>query len=324
MQKQKLRFLGDTMGMAPFPLRFKQAMVAIRGEEDVPPSRFGLSSLSQLYPSVSLKLWRGKAYLNETVVISNLFNHTQSPIEEGWSVKKTRVRDFRGRSLTYNSHNGTDFAIPVGSTVCTAAPGKVVAILSQFNRGGLKIFIDHGEGLMTCYAHLAKNVVEVGEELKRGQPIAISGYSGLDAAVTFPFGVPHVHFNVWLNGEPIDPFAHDRFASLWVNGDLPSSAADNHGMFSSSVYNEAKVLEAIAHCKTSSVRDRLTAIDSLEEKAAHTIIEMNYSPTRFPKRVNVYDKIYPRTARLDLPFSNDEFQKVVFLDDVLKKGSAKN
>ncbi len=324
MQKQKLRFFGDTMGLAPFPLRFQQAMKAIRGEEDVPRAQWGLSSLSQLFPTVSRKLWRGKPYLKNKVLISNLFNHTQTPVEEGWSVKKTQALDFRGRQLTYNSHNGTDFAIPIGSMVCTAAPGKVVAVLSQFNRGGLKIFIDHGEGLMTCYAHLAKNVVQVGDEVKRGEAIAISGYSGLDAAVTFPFGVPHVHFNVWLNGEPVDPFAHGEHTSLWMAGALPAPATGTGTDYAPSVYNEENLQRAIAHCKTHSVRKQLMQHEALELRAAHTIIEMNYYPTRFATRMHLYDKTYPRTPRLDLPFSVNEFQEVVFLDDVLPRLMRKN
>lgn len=324
MPKQKVRFLGDTLGLAPFPERMRQAMIALRGEEDVPPSRFGLSSLSQLYPKVSRKLWRGKHYMEKTVLISNLFNHTQTPIAEGWSVKKTQIRDFRGRRLTYNSHNGTDFAIPINSTVCTAGAGVVVAVLSQFNRGGLKVFIDHGDGLMTCYAHLAKSLVKVGDVLQRGEAIAISGYSGLDAAVTFPFGIPHVHFNVWLNGEPIDPFPHNGESSLWNAGSMPDAADNKSDSFSPSVYNKDKLHLAIADCKTASVRQRLLAVEPLELQAAHTIIEMNYYPTRFENRVMVYDQTYPRSPRLDLPFMKEQFDQVVFLDDVLPRLMRKN
>jgi murein DD-endopeptidase len=317
MQNPRIRFLGDTLGLAPFPLRFKQAMIALRGEEDVPPSQWGLSSLKQLHPRVGIPLWRGRPFLKNTVIITNLFNHTQTPIEEGWSVKKTQVKDFRGRQLTYNSHNGTDFSIPIGSTVCTAAPGKVVAIKSEFNRGGLKIFIDHGEGLMTCYAHLAKSIVNVGQILKRGEAIAISGYSGLDAAVTFPFGVPHVHFNVWLNTEPIDPFGFGEQQSLWNAGNLPAAVDSIDGSSATSVYNETLLAEAIEACKTPAVKARLKAITDIEERAVHTIIEINYYPTRFTKRVNIYAQAFPRTPRLDLPFNSNQFNKVVFLDDIL-------
>jgi murein DD-endopeptidase len=232
-------------------------------------------------------------------------------------VAKTQIRDFRGRGLTYDSHNGTDFAIPVGTPVCTAAPGKVVAILSQFNRGGLKIFIDHGHGMMTCYAHLARALVEVGDILEKGEIIALSGYSGLDALLTFPFGIPHVHFNVWHNCLPTDPFPFEGNGTLWNNGNMPAPPSDaSSGLYIPSVYDEQKVEEAIAACKTRSVRERLNAIQHIEERAAHTIIEMNYYPTRFEKHFNLYRKDFPRKPLLDLPFSSEYFDGVVFLDDL--------
>jgi murein DD-endopeptidase MepM/ murein hydrolase activator NlpD len=313
---KKLKFFGEVLGLSPFKLRMKQAKIALVGQQDVPGSKFGLSSLAQFHPRISPTLWRGKHYVEKKVIISNLVNHTQTPIANGWSVKKTQVLDFRGRQLTYDSHNGTDFAIPVGSAVCTSAPGEVVAILSEYNRGGLKIFIDHGEGLMTCYAHLARKLVEVGDVLERGQPIALSGYSGLDALVSFPFGIPHIHYNVWLNCEPIDPFPFQGHDSMWVNGAMPGAASDTISDFTPSAYQEDKVDEMITICKTESVRDELSAITPLKYKAANVIIHMNYYPTRFDTRHNVYKKEYQRAPRLDLPFRSEDFDGVVFLDEL--------
>ncbi len=287
------------------------------GDKDVPKSKFGLSSLKQLHPGISPYLWAGKPYIKNTVIVSNLFNHTPTPIEDGWSVLKTQMQDFRGRQLTYDSHNATDFAIPIGSTVVASAPGEVVAIVSEFNRGGLKIFIDHGQNLMTSYVHLARALVKVGDVVGRGQTIALSGYSGLDGFSTLPFGIPHVHFNTWLNGVPVDPFPYDGNPSLWLGGDLPAPPQETGDTdFTPSVYNEEQVNEAIAQCKTPETRTQLQAMDTLKYRAAHTIIEMNYYPTRFNKRVNVYETNYPRTARLDLPFPASDFNRVVFLDDL--------
>jgi murein DD-endopeptidase len=319
MQQTKIRFLADTLGLSPLPVRLKQAAIVFKGEEDVPRSRFGLSSISQLHLRVSLPLWCGKPFVNGRVIISNLFNHTQTPVEEGWSVKRSQVKDYRGKKLTYNSHNGTDFAVPVGTTVCTAAPGKVVAILSEFNRGGLKVFVDHGQGLITCYAHLAKSLVKVHDVLHRAQPIGISGYSGIDGAVTFPFGVPHVHFNVWLNGEPVDPFPHDGKPSMWRNGELPMPAAPGAEDFVPTVFNENAVQAAIRACKTERVRKALAEIEDIEQRAVRTIIEMNYYPTRFTKRINVYGNTFSRQPVLDLPFSGKDFKGVIFLDEILRR-----
>lgn len=315
---KKLKFFGEVLGLSPFKERMRQAKIALFGQEDVPGSKFGLSSLSQMHPMVSPWLWLGKYYVPKKAIISNLVNHTQTPIENGWSVKRTQIRDYRGNRLTYDSHNGTDFAIPVGSTVCTAAAGEVVAIESEFNRGGLKIFIDHGNGLMTCYAHLARPLVELGTVVQRGQAIALSGYSGLDALILFPLGIPHIHFNVWLNGEPIDPFPYEDKNSLWRNGALPipPTEREEETPFQPSVYKEAQVDQMIAICKTQSVRERLSAIPRLKERAAQTIIQMNYYPTRFDKRHNVYDKEYPRVPCLDMPFSATAFDGIVFLDEL--------
>ncbi len=311
-----VRLFAEAMGLHPLPERLAQARIALMGEEDVPPSRFGLSSLSQLRPRLGIPLWRGRTPVPRTVLFTNLFNHRQTPIADGWSVKKTQVLDFRGRDLTYDSHNGTDLCIPIGTPVLAPAPAEVVKVVSEFNRGGLKIYLDHGQGLMTCSAHLARPLVSVGDRLRRGEPFAVSGYSGLDALVTFPWGTPHVHFNTWLNGDPVDPFAHDGHPPLW-RGELPAPQdGPTDEPFTPSVYDEAAVDAAIASCITASVRERLSAIEPLAIRAAELISQMNYYPTRFPTRPLLYAEEHPRTPRLDLPFGSDRFDGVRFVDDL--------
>ena len=318
VEEPKVRLFREALGLHPWRERYRQALIALRGQEDVPPSRFDLSSLRQLRPRIALRLWRGRFFVPRRVIVTNLFNHRQTPIELGWSVRKTQVLDFRGRDLTYDSHNGTDFAVPVGTTVLAAAGGEIVRVASEFNRGGLKIFIDHGGGLMTTSAHLARPLVKVGQIVARGEAIALSGYSGLDSLVTFPFGTPHVHFNTWLDGEPIDPFPHTGKASLWRAGETPAPTKEDEPgeSFVPSAYSEERVGEATAACKTASTRDELGRIESLSSRAAHTVIEMNYYPTRFPRRPNVYADVHPREPRLDLPFPAQAFDGIVFADDV--------
>lgn len=312
-----VRLFREGIGLHPFRERWAQAKIALRGQEGVPPSRFDRTSLSQLRPRVAWPLWRGRFVVPRRAIVTNLFNHRQTPIEEGWSVRKTQVLDFRGRDLTYDSHNGTDFAIPVGTPVLAAAAGEVGRVVSEFNRGGLKIFLDHGEGLMTTSAHLARALVREGEVVERGQPIALSGYSGLDALVTFPFGAPHVHFNTWLDGEPIDPFPHEGNASLWRAGDLPEPLKSPAVVaFAPSAYCESGVAAAIAACTTPSSRAELSSVEPLAQRAARTIVEMNYYPTRFPERPHVYADRHERTPRLDLPFPADAFDGAVFVDDL--------
>jgi hypothetical protein len=54
----------------------------------------------------------------------------------------------------------------------------------------------------------------------------------------------------------------------------------------------------------------------LYQQAGHTIAEMNYYPTRFPVRKNMYTQEYPRTPMLDLPFDPELFDGVVFSDEI--------
>lgn len=310
--------LTEALGLTPVGERLRQALVALRGEADVPPSRFDLSSLGQLRPRIALPLWRRRAPIPRTVLITNLFNHRQTPIADGWSVRQRQMQDFRGGTLTYDSHNGTDFAVPVGTRVTTAAAGRVVRVAAEFNRGGLKVFVDHGDGLMTCYAHLARAAVGEGERVARGQLIALSGYSGLDGFATFPWGVPHVHVNTWLDGEPVDPFARSGEVSMWRAGPLPAPAPEgcDDDPIASSVFDADAVDAAIAACRTPHVRERLAGIQGVHARATAVIIEMNYYPTRFSERVCVYASRNPRSPRLDLPFSGEDFDRVAFSDAV--------
>lgn len=314
----------EATGIVPVRLRITQAIMALRGERGVPPSRFDLSSLVQLRPRLGVPMWRGRAPIPRTVLVTNLFNHEPTPIAQGWSVRKRQVCDFRGRDLTYDSHNGTDLAVPIGTTVLTPAEGRVVRIASEFNRGGLKIFIDHGAGLMTCSAHLARTLVAVGERVHRGQPVALSGYSGLDGFITFPWGVPHVHFNVWLDGTPVDPFARPGEASMWRAGDRPTPPPPRAApdAYTAARYDHDRVQRAIAACTEPSVRERLRAERPLWRQAAELLAEMNYYPTRFAERPAIYTGIHPRSPRLDLPVQSTSFDGIVLIDELAVRPSA--
>ncbi len=322
----RIKFWGETIGLYPFKLRMAQAKIAINGEEDVPSTSYDTSSLKQLRPGIGLPLWFGKHRVKNKVIISNCFNHNQTPIEKGWSVRQRQTLDFRGKGLTYDSHNGTDYAVPIGTTLLASAPGRVIRVISEFNRGGLKVYIDHGQGLITCCAHLARAKVKEGDIVKRGQEIAITGYSGLDGFITFPWGVPHTHYNVWLNGVPVDPFPYtdsegNKHASLYRAGDMPlpyepSGNSEEDHAFTESSFNEEAVKAVIDGCLTQSARDKLNVYEDLYQRASHTICEMNYYPTRFPVTPNMYDKEYPRTPMLDLPFKPEEFNGIVFSDEI--------
>ena len=303
----------EAFGLDPLPLRAREAWLALRGDARVPRTRFGPSSLGILHPVLSVKTWLGQTREDRRVPISNLVNRSPTPLEEGWSVKKTQVRDFRGGTLTYDSHNGTDFAVPVGTVVTAAAPGKVERISSEYNRGGLKIFMDHGRGLITTQNHLARALVRVGDVVDRGEPIALSGYSGIDALVAFPWSVPHVHFNVWLDGEYVDPFAMEGETALWLGGNQPTPGS--RGATSEKVttdWNETAVGDAVAFCKDTALREEFRSEPNLGQRAMNVLFHRNYYPTRFEDRPPIYRQTHGREPWLSLPFRAEDFVGIVF------------
>ena len=94
-------------------------------------------------------------------------------------------------------HSGLDIAVPSGTQVKAADGGKV--LISGWNGGyGYYIAIDHGNGISTAYAHNSRLLVKEGDVVYQGQVIAGSGSTGLSTG-------PHLHFEVRINGAPVDP-----------------------------------------------------------------------------------------------------------------------
>ncbi|AUL48348.1 peptidase M23 [Bordetella trematum] len=97
----------------------------------------------------------------------------------------------------YAMHEGLDFAAPRGTPI-RAASGGVVLLANVQSGYGNTVEIDHGNGLITRYAHASRLLVKAGEVVERGQEIAQVGSSGRSTG-------PHLHFEVRLAGQPLDP-----------------------------------------------------------------------------------------------------------------------
>jgi murein DD-endopeptidase MepM/ murein hydrolase activator NlpD len=139
-----------------------------------------------------------------TVIESRLFGQkvkklmvpTELPVKEvslgslfGW-----RIDPFTGRSAL---HTGLDFPAEVGTPIFAAAGGVVVT--QEFHpQYGNMIEVDHGNELITRYAHSSRVSVKKGDLIKRGQKIAEVGNTGRSTG-------PHLHFEVLVQGVPQDP-----------------------------------------------------------------------------------------------------------------------
>lgn len=139
-----------------------------------------------------------------TVVESRLFDQkiqrkmvpTEKPVAHADSNSPFgfRIDPFTGRSAL---HTGLDFAAATGTPVVAAA-GGVVVVQELHNGYGNMVEVDHGNDIITRYAHLSDTFVKKGDIVKRGQKIATVGSTGRSTG-------PHLHFEVWVSGVPQDP-----------------------------------------------------------------------------------------------------------------------
>ncbi len=95
-------------------------------------------------------------------------------------------------------HWGMDFTAPRGTPVYATGDGKITRADNNASGYGKHIRLEHGYGYMTIYAHLSRYNVKVGQKVKRGDLIGFVGSTGRSEA-------PHLHYEVWKDGEKINP-----------------------------------------------------------------------------------------------------------------------
>ena len=115
------------------------------------------------------------------------------------SQRVTSVFGYRLSPITgrYAMHSGLDLGADMGEPIYAALSGRVVKSKYNVDYGNF-ITLDHGDGLVTLYAHCSELLVEVGDEVKKGQVIARAGSTGWSTG-------PHLHFEVRVQGVRIDP-----------------------------------------------------------------------------------------------------------------------
>jgi len=116
----------------------------------------------------------------------------------GWPVAGPVTSGFGSR--WGRMHDGIDIGVPEGTPVHAAAAGTVIYAGWMSGYGNI-VVMDHGNGLSTAYGHNSQLVVGQGATVGKGSVIALSGNTGHSTG-------PHVHFEVRVNGSPVDPLGY--------------------------------------------------------------------------------------------------------------------
>ncbi len=95
-------------------------------------------------------------------------------------------------------HRGVDFAATAGSPIIASASGRVL-FAGWTQQYGYAIAIGHRSGNTTFYGHMNALFYSAGDDVKQGDPIGLTGSTGVSTA-------PHLHFELWKDGMPVDPF----------------------------------------------------------------------------------------------------------------------
>nr|WP_211194295.1 M23 family metallopeptidase [Pyxidicoccus fallax] len=114
-------------------------------------------------------------------------------------VSITSLYGYRWHPITgqHRRHLGVDLAAQLGQPIYTAEKGVVLRAGWNGDHGN-QVEVQHAGGWVTRYSHLSRVLVEPGEVLARGDALGLAGETGLATGV-------HLHFELWRDGEPVDP-----------------------------------------------------------------------------------------------------------------------
>lgn len=151
----------------------------------------------------------GREILKEEIVMEAV----PKIVERGTKIPPTYIKPISGGRLSSgfgrrsaptkgasSYHKGIDWATPTGTAVYASCGGRVTR--AGWGRGyGYVVYIDHEDGRQTRYGHLSKILVNVGQNVKQGERIALSGNTGVSTG-------PHIHFEILINGTQVNPLQY--------------------------------------------------------------------------------------------------------------------
>lgn len=176
--------------------------VATGSNVAIPEVVEAMASLDSQLNSREAQLWVLESVLMNESLQERVYPQGR-PVTSGWisSYFGKRTDPFTGKPA---NHTGIDFAGKQGQEVAAVADGVVSWSGDRYGYG-VMVEINHGNGYATRYAHNSENLVNVGDEVKKGQSVALMGETGRATG-------PNLHFEVLRNGHRVNPvnFIRDR------------------------------------------------------------------------------------------------------------------
>jgi murein DD-endopeptidase MepM/ murein hydrolase activator NlpD len=168
---------------------------ALESQISMPSMEQQMAELNSMLSDRSDKLVALETLLMQNTLSKKLLPSIP-PIKDAWYSSNFgwRIDPFTGKRAM---HEGVDYMVPVGTPIHASASGVVVYADMHPDYGNM-VEIDHGNQVVTRYAHASKLLVKVGQMVRRGQVIALSGTTGRSTG-------PHLHFEVRYKGIAQNP-----------------------------------------------------------------------------------------------------------------------
>ena len=164
--------------------------------------KFTLTATDMKRETISKRLWEGASLSHKNAATTARF-------------ADRRLYYYKGKKIDEQVHLGVDLASLVNSEVQAANNGRVI-FADCLGIYGVTIILDHGQGLASTYSHLSKKVIEVGQEVKKGEVIGLTGQTGLA-------GGDHLHFGIMIGGVLVNPI--EWWDPHWVQDNITKKLA---------------------------------------------------------------------------------------------------
>lgn len=167
--------------------KYKEQHLTIKNKRKVNPNEQDMARISK----ERVRKRAAKNHWSETYPDIDFIWPVSGPISSIFGLRRFFNEQER------NPHNGLDIAAPEGTDIRVAADGRVIEAGDFFFSGNM-VYVDHGQGLISLYAHLSRIDVKPGDELRRGDIIGAVGQTGRVTGA-------HLHFAIMTNGVLVDP-----------------------------------------------------------------------------------------------------------------------